>query len=139
MTLYFAYGANLNLASMSQRCPLARPLLPYYLSDWRLAFSGVATIQPDLSQQVPGALWSITDTCEASLDIFEGYPDLYTKHYVDTEHGRVMFYRMNSDPLAPPGSGYLRTIAEGYQDWNLDFDYLDQAVAQSQIAYCDTI
>lgn len=135
MKLYFAYGANLNLASMARRCPAAEPLQSYYLEDWQLAFSGVATIRPELGHTVPGAIWAITTDCESSLDIFEGYPDLYIKQQVHTELGTVMFYVMTKDPPSPPGYGYLNTIAEGYQDWKLDQKYLTQAVMESQRDY----
>ena len=79
MKLYFAYGANLNIENMAQRCPSAVAIEPFYLHDYRLMFSGVATIEPALNARVPGALWAITEACEKSLDVFEGYPWLYRK------------------------------------------------------------
>lgn len=133
MKLYFAYGANLNLDSMSRRCPAAQQVSNYYLTDWRLAFSGVATIQPCKGSRVPGALWHITDACEDSLDVFEGFPEHYSKQYLDTDVGTIMFYVMNHAPPQPPGIWYLRTIAEGYEDWDLDSQDLNQAVMASHV------
>lgn len=129
--LYFAYGANLNVDSMRQRCPLAAPLYPFELIDWQLNFSGVATITPCPGARVPGALWQLTADCEASLDVFEGYPDFYRKEYLTVSGVDVMVYIMNNDPPAPPGPGYLATIAAGYRDWGLDSFMLDQAVERS--------
>ena len=132
MKLYFAYGANLNKEGMSYRCPKAVPVRSHYLKDWRLSFSGVATIQPSAGDTVPGAIWSITDECEKSLDTFEGYPKLYRKEYIKIQGQDVMFYVMNNDPPGEPSVGYLVTIAEGYDDWNLQPSELWNAVRTAQ-------
>jgi gamma-glutamylcyclotransferase (GGCT)/AIG2-like uncharacterized protein YtfP len=132
MKLYFAYGANLNLEGMQYRCPNAKPVKPFYLENWRLSFSGVATVQPSPGDYVPGALWALTEDCEKSLDTFEGYPYLYRKQTIKIGKDEIMFYVMNSDPPSEPGISYLITIAEGYQDWQLELDDLWLAVRNTQ-------
>ena len=113
MKLYFAYGANLNLEGMRFRCPEARPIGTLMLDGWRLAFSGVATIRPEPGAQVPGALWSLTQECEDNLDVFEGFPYLYTKIHLTQGDQNFMVYVMNDDPPAPPSRSYFETIAQG--------------------------
>lgn len=130
--LYFAYGANLNRDSMRWRCPRARPLRAVYLRDWQLAFSTHATIRPRTGAQVAGALWQITDQCEESLDRFEGYPTYYHKQYITIDGEEVMVYVMNSSGPQAPSAGYLATIAEGYDDWGLDQQWLWQAVKSTE-------
>lgn len=82
---YFAYGSNINLGQMERRCPDATVVEPVVLQDYELLFRGnrsgcgVATIEPKVGSQVYGLLWRITDRCEKSLDIYEGYPHLYKK------------------------------------------------------------
>jgi gamma-glutamylcyclotransferase (GGCT)/AIG2-like uncharacterized protein YtfP len=132
MKLYFAYGANLNIESMRHRCPGAVAIQPWYLDDHRLAFSGVATVQPAPGQRVPGALWAITNECERSLDRFEAYPSLYRKEQVQLDGRPVMFYVMNQDPPAEPAVDYLMTIAEGYEDFGLCLQDLWTAVKTTQ-------
>jgi len=132
MKLYFAYGANLNIDSMRHRCPGAVAIQPWYLEDHRLAFSGVATVQPAPGQRVPGALWAITDECERSLDRFEAYPSLYRKQQVEMAGQPVMFYVMNQVSPAEPAVDYLMTIAEGYGDFGLDLQDLWLAVRTTQ-------
>lgn len=132
MKFYFAYGANLNIQSMRWRCPDAVPLQAMYLNDYRLAFSGVATIQPRVGEFVPGALWNITEKCEAALDVFEGYPTLYRKETIHLEDMEIMVYVMNHDAPSEPSINYLITIAEGYQDWRLELDDLWSAVKTTQ-------
>lgn len=131
MTMYFAYGANLNLEDMQYRCPDARPVGALYLKDWRLVFSGVATIVPSPGNCVAGALWVLTEECEKSLDQFEGYPHLYTKQYLTQDGRDFMVYVMNKIYPSPPSITYYDTIKEGYRDWKLDQEYLDRAVADS--------
>ncbi len=117
---------------MNRRCPDAVAIEPMYLPDYRLAFSGVATIQPSQGNFVPGALWAITERCEASLDIFEGYPSMYRKETIMVDGMEIMFYAMNSNDPYEPNVNYLMTIAEGYQDWQLELDDLFDAVRITQ-------
>ena len=130
MKLYFAYGANLNLQGMRFRCPAARPVSTFLLHDYRLTFSGVATVQPCLDASVSGALWEITDECEDNLDVFEGFPYLYTKIYTEQNDMEFMFYVMNDDPPSLPGRSYFNTILEGYRDWDLPVSELHLARQQ---------
>jgi gamma-glutamylcyclotransferase len=132
MKLYFAYGANLNQQSMKHRCPDATALKSFYLPNYRLIFSGVASIQPSPGDRVPGALWAITEKCERSLDCFEGYPNLYRKEFANINDMHMMFYRMNSEEPWPPSQGYLNTIAQGYRDFELPLGDLDLAVSGIQ-------
>jgi hypothetical protein len=127
MKLYFAYGANLNLEGMQFRCPDAKPISTLMLEGWRLSFSGVATIQPEPGSRVPGALWSLTQECEDNLDVFEGYPFLYTKMHLTQADQTFMVYVMNDDPPAPPSRSYFNTILEGYRDWGLPVSELHRA------------
>lgn len=132
MKLYFAYGANLNIDNMVYRCPDAVEVQPFYLKGWTLAFSGVATIVPDPNGSVAGALWAISDEDEQSLDVFEGWPTLYRKETIQADDLEFMVYVMNSDQPWEPSPGYLETIAQGYQDWNLDLGHLFRAVRQTK-------
>jgi gamma-glutamylcyclotransferase (GGCT)/AIG2-like uncharacterized protein YtfP len=128
--LYFAYGANMSKRSMSHRCPNAKPVKAFYLLDWRLMFSHHATIVPAAGTAVPGCLWEITEECERSLDHFEGYPNYYNKIWL-TQHGlSFMVYEMNP-PLNPkytPAPQYVQLLEEGYSNWDLDLQYLDDAL-----------
>ena len=127
MKLYFAYGANLNLEGMRFRCPSAHPVSAFSLQDYQLAFSGVATIQPKPGATVPGALWEITEECEDNLDVFEGFPFLYSKIYLTQGNQEFIAYVMNDDPPAGPSRSYFNTIREGYRDWNLPIAELERA------------
>ena len=134
--LYGAYGANLNMANMEVRCPQAKPILGFNLVGYRLVFNSVADIVKDKDTKVPIGLWKITKECEKSLDRFEGYPYLYKKIRLKIDvpgfkGQKVMFYVMRRKGVALPPASYFNTIAQGYDDFALDKDYLNWAVHEA--------
>ena len=127
--LYLAYGSNLNKLQMAKRCPKAKALDNYILKGYKLEFRRVANIKKSSNKtdQIGCGIWEITETCEKSLDIYEGYPHLYGKTKIKLDDGRVvMTYFMNSGFQAPPSSEYLNTIIQGYRDFKLPFNLLNK-------------
>lgn len=127
--LYLAYGSNLNKMQMAKRCPKAKALDNYILKGYKLEFRRVANIKKSSNKtdQIGCGIWEITETCEKSLDIYEGYPHLYGKTKIKLDDGReVMTYFMNSGFRAPPSSEYLNTIIQGYRDFKLPFNLLNK-------------
>ena len=140
MTLYFAYGSNLNLGQMQRRCPAATPLDKLYLPDAKLVFRGVADVVFEEGSTAPGGIWRLTPACEAALDRYEGWrPDqsgMYRKEYVEVEglpdgETEIMIYVMNSEGIYPPSDGYYRGIVQGYKDFGLDKAALKAALKHS--------
>ena len=138
--LYFAYGSNINLGQMEQRCPAARPVCPVILDDYELRFRGngggygVATIAPKKGGHVAGLLWELTPACERALDYYEGYPRLYGKEPVTVRDRAgqaytVMAYVMRERYWEPamPSSSYYIGILEGYRENGLPVAWLKQA------------
>ena len=126
--LYFAYGANMNMDSMSWRCPGARPIGAFTLRDWELEFYSHANIRPQTGSSVHGVLWAITEDCEHSLDAFEGFPDYYTKKSWVQDDQHIMFYEMEDFKRGQPTLGYISYIRRSYRHWRLTVEYLDQIV-----------
>ena len=136
---YFAYGANCNLRSMEARCPEAEPHRAVLLSGHKLVFrSSVADIERCDGGTMQGALWMITPTCEASLDRYEGYPQLYDKKHVTiTRQGygeieALTYVLCQEMPVQPPGRAYLNEIMQGYQDYGIPMDQLHNAVRAAE-------
>ena len=80
-------------------------------------------------------LWYITEDCERSLDIFEGFPRLYRKEtfVVKMQDGTVedvMFYKMNREGYALPSEGYFNTIKSGYIQNKLPVDNLYNVLSE---------
>lgn len=136
--LYIAYGSNLNLPQMAERCPTAKVVGASELKDYALLFRGhgsnaVATIEPKEGASVPVMLWEIMPGDELSLDRYEGYPSFYDKEIMDlTLDGQSvssMVYVMTpGHRLGYPSDYYFNTIAEGYKTAGFDTDILEQAV-----------
>ena len=133
MKLYLAYGANTNLRSMSARCPAAKYVCNLTLNHHQLVFRGVADVVAARGRKVECALWLITPECEASLDGFEGFPNLYVKKYVrvwlNERWTRVMFYvmrRARSQQL--PSKSYEDTLRGGYADCGINPVQIDRAI-----------
>lgn len=139
--LYIAYGSNLNLAQMADRCPTARVIGPSEMKDWQLLFRGsrtgaVATVEPKKGYSVPVLVWEITPADEAALDRYEGWPFFYRKETVKVElNGKTvsaMIYIMNEGrPLGQPSCYYYSVILDGYRDAGFDVEILRQATIDS--------
>ena len=139
--LYIAYGSNLNLAQMADRCPTARVICASEMKDWHLLFRGsrtgaVATVEPKKGCSVPVLVWEITPADEAALDRYEGWPFLYRKETVkvkiNSKTAKAMVYIMNEGrPLGQPGCYYYSVILEGYKAAGFDIDILRRAAAES--------
>ncbi len=79
---YFAYGSNLHVAQMAQRCPdsvfLGKATLPGYR--WQINQRGVANVVKSPRHDVEGLVFLVTPTDEAVLDRSEGVSkSLYLK------------------------------------------------------------
>ena len=139
---YLAYGSNLNLQQMAYRCPTAKVVGTTFLEDYELLFRGphasaVATVEPCKNSKVPVMIWEIQDKDEHALDIYEGYPHLYTKETVKVKLGRksveVMMYVMTEGrPLNLPSAYYYGTILHGYKSAKFDKAFLDEGVDKSR-------
>jgi len=124
--LYFAYGANMNPASMARRCPAATNPRPFVLQNWQLKFYTHATVEPSPGDSVWGILWDITPDCERSLDSFEGFPIYYTKKKHRQDGQKFFFYEMATYREGIPSSGYINDIRSVYRYFNQPFDHLVQ-------------
>jgi gamma-glutamylcyclotransferase (GGCT)/AIG2-like uncharacterized protein YtfP len=129
LTLYGAYGSNMNIQQMAQRCPRARIVGTATLQGYKLMFrgSGVANVEEAHHRNcVPLVIWELTPECVKSLDRYEGYPTLYERYTFDVlmrdnygyvETVEVMIYTMvekyESRP-AMPWESYYDGIRQGY-------------------------
>ena len=139
--LYFAYGSNLDLEQMAQRCPDAEIVGPVRLENYELRFrgSGFATVTPKKGSVVYGLVWKLTPNCEQSLDRYEGYPHFYYKTELElplaeTRKKLTAFvYIMHEErKLGIPTSAYIRTCVDGYRQFGFDLKHLRKAMDISE-------
>jgi hypothetical protein len=144
---YFAYGSNLNLRQMRERCPGARHIMRAVLPGYRLAFvahskrwngAGVASVVSDSTASVPGLLYAMTEDDVGRLHGFEGVPHAYNPHPVEVvrSDGQAMpayTYVHSRDTANPPAKGYFDIIWRGYRHFGLGEEILFQAVRAANV------
>jgi gamma-glutamylcyclotransferase len=134
MSLYFAYGSNLDRAQMRRRCPGAVALGPAIMHGYRLVFAGysrtwqgpVASIVPTYGARVEGVLYRLGRGELRVLDRYEGHPRSYRRYrrIVRDARGhrhRAQVYVLPSDvEQAQPSLSYLAVICRAYKRLGLD-------------------
>jgi gamma-glutamylcyclotransferase (GGCT)/AIG2-like uncharacterized protein YtfP len=135
---YFSYGSNLNRFEMRRRCPDARGVAAARLDGWRLAFRGIADIEPEAGRAVHGALWMLTDRDLESLDRYEGAPTHYRRRVVevataDGPRTAIAYAMTDRRYIGLPSPLYLERIVVGFRHWGLPEHSLAQAVHETRL------
>ncbi|HIS38665.1 MAG TPA: gamma-glutamylcyclotransferase [Candidatus Onthousia faecavium] len=136
---YLAYGSNLNLKQMEERCNKAIPIGTTLLNDYRLAYKGneddnaYLTIEKCKNSTVPLGIFAITSHDEKALDQYEGYPEFYYKEYIPIQvNGKIkeaMIYIMNNEyDYHLPSNIYVTTCEKGYEDFGFNKKILNEAL-----------
>jgi gamma-glutamylcyclotransferase (GGCT)/AIG2-like uncharacterized protein YtfP len=120
MPLYFAYGANLDVAAMARRCPRSRALGQGRLARHRVAImkEGYATVVPDPSAMVHGLLFDLAFADVPALDRYEevgvGLYQKIIQPVLRAEGGsvRALIYvgRGGEARGVSPAPGYLESV-----------------------------
>lgn len=131
--LYFAYGSNLYVEQMKNRCKDAIEVSSATLSGWKIEERLYANITKAKDYFVSGAIYSISEEDLTALDCYEGYPEFYTKKVVEviTKDGNVyqaLVYVMTpSYKKSLKGkkySDYYRAICSaGANYWGIDNNF----------------
>jgi len=148
MPLYFAYGSSLLRAQMERRLMGNIPVTRAVLKGYRLAFMGnsterkgpVANLLPDPSRFVPGTLYELNEIMIQYLDRAEAAEKgTYTILQVEVEKDdggkfqAVSYQLAAKDPVfGTPNLGYLMQVRQGYKEWGLSEEVLDEAVEYSK-------
>jgi hypothetical protein len=117
MPLYFAYGANMDIAAMARRTPGGKPLGMARLVRHRFVITehGYASVIRDPASLVYGLLWELPIGDIRTLDRFEEIDrGLYVKieQPVITANGarRALVYVGTGKPGGVPRAGYLEDL-----------------------------
>lgn len=136
MTLYFAYGANMDIDAMKRRAPTAKPLGRARLPRHRFVITqdGYASVVRDPRFAVHGVLWDVGLADIRSLDKFEGVDKgLYVKinqPVVIEGFGagakRALVYVGQGKPGGAPRPGYLEDVLAAARAAGLPAAYLKE-------------
>jgi hypothetical protein len=137
VTLYAAYGTNLDPARMGERCPHSPLQTVGWLLGWRLTFGGedlgwdgaMATIVEDPLEQVFVAVYDVTRDDESNLDLWESADTgLFrkTKVRVSTLNGEVVAwaYVLDAYEGGLPSASYLGILADSAEAADAPDDYV---------------
>jgi gamma-glutamylcyclotransferase (GGCT)/AIG2-like uncharacterized protein YtfP len=133
MTLYFAYGTNMDRAGMRVRCPGARAIGTGSLQGWRLLVmrNGYVSIARQPEANVHGVLWRLGPRDLAALDAYEAVDaGLYRRRVLpvlaDGRQTSAQVYVGRSSTPGRPRPGHLPLVIAAAQSWNLPAAYLDE-------------
>jgi hypothetical protein len=137
VTLYAAYGSNLDPAQMALRAPHSPPRGSGWLEGWRLTFGGedrgfegaLATVVEAPDQRVFVMLYDVPDGDSAHLDRWEGSDlGLYVKVRVRvaTLDGEALawLYVLDAYEGGLPSARYLGIIADAAEAAGAPDDYV---------------
>lgn len=145
---YLAYGSNLSVEQMAHRCPDAVYVGTAVINGYQLLFKGSSsgnylTIEKKRGRQVPVLVWQISESDEASLDMYEGFPRFYYKSMMPVEvhsllDGKALgvvdalIYIMHEERLKGcPTSRYFDVCLGGYTRFGFPAEKLFKAVTDS--------
>ena len=131
MTLYFAYGSNMQRAATARRCSGARAVAPAVL-EGHTFFVGIdswGSVKPKPGQRVHGVLWRLTPRDIAALHAYELlHQGLYDVRHLPVRLGskrvRAMIYRLRCRVPGKPKPGYVEMIAAAARAWKLPERYI---------------
>jgi len=134
---YFAYGSNMDVAQMAQRCPQARRVGRGLARHRRFVINrrGVATLRSQRDAETWGGIWRITADDEAALDRFEGvHHGCYRKTLatVRLDGGTTLKALVYIDPMTDHGEprlGYLPRVVRGALAFRLPQTYVARIIA----------
>lgn len=142
--LYFAYGSNMWLAQMRDRCPGSEVVGVGRLLGHRLAFtrfskkrsSTVADVVGAPERDVWGAVYRVTSSDLDQLDRDEGVSfGAYRRDQVEivlAEGGVQVAWTytvVNKQPERPPARSYQSILVRGARDHGLPVEYIEQLEA----------
>lgn len=148
--MYIAYGSNLHFEQMKFRCPNSIYMGSGYLKNAELLFRGTpgnCFCTVDLNKKgkkVPIGIFIVDDTDLINLDRYEGYPIHYRREMIKPKQMEIIswmnkgiklvdsiIYIMNRGYYGAPSERYMQVVLEGYENCNLDKEYLDKAYRKS--------
>jgi gamma-glutamylcyclotransferase len=141
MPAYFAYGSNMNLEWVKERCPGSRPLRIATLHDYLLSFRYPSTSWPgggacDIVRCKGSLVWGVLfEVSEADLQVLDDYEDVAQGGYrripvaVNSEgflHNAISYEVVEKLPQnLKPVDGYLDLVIAGAEQNGLPRGYIE--------------
>ena len=135
---YFAYGSNMDHHQMMvERCPGVKFIGSAILDEYCVFFDGfsavwggaVANIDMAVDDEVWGGVFGITEEHLAKLDVFEGYPQYYSRKQVGVKMDnnswvKAWTYYREPHPTGRPSAKYIHAVIKGAKECRLPEEYI---------------
>ena len=118
--IYFAYGSNMDLAAMAERCPRSHPLGTARLMRHRfylMGQTGYASVRRDPRATVHGLLFELALADVPALDLYEDVAHgLYTKAHQPVVVGEgasrraLLYYGVDQSEGGAPPATYMEGV-----------------------------
>jgi gamma-glutamylcyclotransferase (GGCT)/AIG2-like uncharacterized protein YtfP len=143
---YFAYGSNLDLMQMAQRCPGAKVIGVAQLADHRICFPrrspvrgcAVASIEPHPGEIIWGVIYELDTDDLKRLDAREGYDpinlgavnryerkDIVVQRKPGENVDAVAYVALREDNPGRPSVDYMKHIIDGAVEHAFPDAYID--------------
>jgi cation transport regulator ChaC len=129
--LHFAYGSNMDRASMRRRCPTATALGAARLDHWRFLVTrdGYGSVAPAPGDVVHGVLWRLAPRDLAAVNAYESVDSgLYRRCMLSVRRGgrrvQALVYVARDRRAGRPRPGYQDLVVRAARDWSLPEDYV---------------
>ena len=137
MRNYVAYGLNMDISGMGDRCPNSIPIGIGFIKNYNLYFKGCATIEKEEGKEVPVLIWRLNKAGEKRLDKIEGYPNYYKKEIIEVNFNdkiiNAMVYIMNEEIQEYEFSeSYIERLVSYYDNLKIDLKYLEQFIEDTK-------
>lgn len=138
MTLYFAYGSNMDRTQMQERCPESRLKGVGYLDNHDIAFTifspekwkgGCADVLPRDGQRVYGLVYEVSVTDVESLDRHEAVHaakyERVTKEvtYQGSTHNMLTYQVVHKEAGLHPSTAYLNCLITAARQHDFPMSY----------------
>jgi len=130
--LHFAYGSNMSLVPMRQRCPDAAEVGTAVLRRHRFIImtSGYASVVPAPDETVHGVLWRVTSRDLAALNAYENvagglYRQATLPVLLGTRTMTALVYLGNDTGEGRPRPGYIELVVDAAREWDLPVRYIE--------------
>jgi gamma-glutamylcyclotransferase (GGCT)/AIG2-like uncharacterized protein YtfP len=131
MTLYFAYGSNMDRAAMRARCPGARAVGQARQDGYQffIGVDGWGSVRRKAGSVVHGVLWKLTPRDMAALHAYELLDKgLYDVRELPVRVGartvRAMIYLLRRRQTGTPKPGYAELCAAAARAWHFPERYV---------------
>lgn len=131
MSLYFAYGSNMDTAAMHARCPVARSLGVARLDGYEffIGKDGWGSVRPSAGGAVHGVVWKVTPRDLAALHAYEWLDKgVYKLRYLPVRFGthmvKPLIYILRNDTVGRPKPGYAEFCAAAARAWQFPESYI---------------